>query len=295
MKSAPFEYYAPSSVDETLSLLGNFGDDAKLLAGGQSLVPLLALRLAQPSVLIDLNGVRELDYIDDNGDALSIGAMTRHRTLERSALARARCPLLPAGIEWVGHPQIRNRGTIGGSLVHADPAAELPALATALGATFTIVSPKGSRRTVSSDEFFVTYLTTVVGPDELLSDITLPALPAGTGWAFAEVARRHGDFALVGVAVVINLDGDGNCSTARIALFGVGETPVRSTNAEQALLHRQVDYQAITDAAAEVVNTIDPPGDIHASAPYRRYVATNLVRSALIEAAARAGRSISPL
>jgi len=203
--------------------------------------------------------------------------------------------LLPAGMEWVGHPQIRNRGTIGGSLVHADPAAELPALAAALGATFTIVSSTGSRRTVSCDEFFITYLTTVVGPDELLSDVTLPVLSTGTGWAFSEVARRHGDFALVGVAAIINLDEDGTCSTASIALFGVGETPVRSTNAEQALLHRRVDEQAITEAAAEVVNSIDPPGDIHASASYRRYVATNLVRNAVTEAAGRAGRSISPL
>jgi aerobic carbon-monoxide dehydrogenase medium subunit len=288
MKSAPFEYYAPDSVDETLSLLANFGDDAKLLAGGQSLVPLLALRLAQPSVLIDLNGVRELDYIHENDDALSIGAMTRHRTLEQSALAEARCPLLRAGIAWVGHPQIRNRGTIGGSLVHADPAAELPALAAALGATCTIVSRNGSRRTVPSDEFFVTYLTTVVGPDELLSEITFPVLSPGTGWAFTEVARRHGDFALVGVATTISLDRDGTCSTARIVLFGVGETPVRSTKVEEALLHRTVDEQAITDAAAEVVNNIDPPGDIHASASYRRFVATNLVRSTLTEAAGRA-------
>ena len=288
MKSAPFEYYAPSSVEEALSLLASFGDDAKLLAGGQSLVPLLALRLAQPSVLIDLNGVRELDYIHEYDDALSIGAMTRHRTLERSALARERCPLLTDGIEWVGHPQIRNRGTIGGSLVHADPAAELPALAAVLDATFTIVSPTGSRRTVRSDEFFVTYLTTAVGPDELLSEVTIPVLNAGTGWAFTEVARRHGDFALVGVAAIISLDGDGTCATARIALFGVGETPVRSTYAEQALLHRKVDEQAITAAAAEVVRNIDPPGDIHASAPYRRFVATNLVRSVLTEAAGRA-------
>jgi aerobic carbon-monoxide dehydrogenase medium subunit len=288
MKSAPFEYYAPSSVEEALSLLANYGDDAKLLAGGQSLVPLLALRLAQPSVLIDLNGVRELDYIHENDDALSIGAMTRHRTLERSALARERCPLLTDGIKWVGHLQIRNRGTIGGSLVHADPAAELPALAAVLDATFTIVSPTGSRRTVTSDEFFVTYLTTAVGSNELLSEVTIPVLSAGTGWAFTEVARRHGDFALVGVAAIISLDGDGTCSAARIVLFGVGETPVRSTYAEQVLLHRKVDEQSITAAAADVIRNIDPPSDIHASAPYRRFVATNLVRSVLTEAAGRA-------
>jgi aerobic carbon-monoxide dehydrogenase medium subunit len=288
MKPAPFEYYAPRSVDETLGLLGNFGDEAKLLAGGQSLVPLLALRLAQPTVLIDLNGVHELDYIREDADALTIGAMTRHRTLERSAPARSRCPMLPAALEWVGHPQIRNRGTIGGSLAHADPAAELPALAAALDATFTIVSATGSKRTVTSDDFFVTYLTTALGTDELLTEVTFPVLSTGTGWAFTEVARRHGDFALVGVAAVISLDGTDACTAARIALFGVGETPVRSSHAEQALLHRKLDEQAIADAASEVVNNIDPPGDIHASAAYRRYVATNLVRSALTEAAGRA-------
>jgi CO/xanthine dehydrogenase FAD-binding subunit len=287
MKPAPFEYYAPTSVDETIGLLGNFGDEAKLLAGGQSLVPLLALRLAQPTVLIDLNGVHELDYIRESADALTIGAMTRHRALERSSPARSRCPMLPAALEWIGHPQIRNRGTIGGSLAHADPAAELPALAAALDATFTIVSAGGSKRTVTSNEFFVTYLTTALGPDELLTEVTFPVLSTGTGWAFTEVARRHGDFALVGVAAIISLDGAGACTAARIALFGVGETPVRASNAEQALLHRKVDEQAIADAAAEVVNNIDPPGDIHASAAYRRYVATNLVRSALTEATGR--------
>jgi len=288
MKPAPFEYYAPRSVDETLGLLGNFGDEAKLLAGGQSLVPLLALRLAQPTVLIDLNGVHELDYIHESADALSIGAMTRHRTLERSGPARSRCPMLPAALEWIGHPQIRNRGTIGGSLAHADPAAELPALAVALDATFSIVSAGGSKRTITSDEFFVTYLTTALGPDELLTEVTFPVLSTGTGWAFTEVARRHGDFALVGVAAIISLDGAGACTTAHIALFGVGETPVRSSNAEQALLHRTVDEQAIADAAVEVVKNIDPQGDIHASAAYRRYVATNLVRSTLTEATGRA-------
>jgi CO/xanthine dehydrogenase FAD-binding subunit len=287
MKPAPFEYYAPSSVEESLGLLGNFGDEAKLLAGGQSLVPLLALRLAQPTVLIDLNGVHELDYVRESASAISIGAMTRHRTLERSAPARSLCPMLPAALEWVGHPQIRNRGTIGGSLAHADPAAELPALAAALDATFTIASSSGSTRTVTSDEFFVTYLTTALGSDELLTEVTIPVLSAGTGWAFTEVARRHGDFALVGVAAIISQDGTGVCTAARIALFGVGETPVRSSNAEQVLLHRKVDEQAIADAAAEVVNNIDPPSDIHASAAYRRYVATNLVRRALTDAARR--------
>lgn len=288
MKPAPFDYYAPTSVDETCSLLARYGSDAKLLAGGQSLVPLLALRLAQPAALIDLNGVHELDYIraDDNG--VAIGAMTRQRTVERSSVVRETCPLLPAAVEWIGHPQIRNRGTIGGSLVHSDPAAELPALATLLDATFTITNAQGAKRTVKPDEFFVTYLTTAVEPEEMLSEIYFPTLPAGTGWSFVEVARRHGDFALVGAAATVALDSAGACSNARIALFGVAPTATRSPSAEQALLNQKPDEQTIAAAATEVVKDIDPPGDVHASVEYRKYVATNLVRRALTEAVQRA-------
>ena len=288
MKPAPFDYYAPTSVDETCSLLARYGSDAKLLAGGQSLVPLLALRLAQPAALIDLNGVHELDYIraDDNG--VAIGAMTRQRTVERSSIVRETCPLLPAAVEWIGHPQIRNRGTIGGSLVHSDPAAELPALATLLDATFTITNAQGAKRTVKPDEFFVTYLTTAVEPEEMLSEIYFPTLPAGTGWSFVEVARRHGDFALVGAAATVALDSAGACSNARIALFGVAPTATRSPSAEQALLNQKPDEQTIAAAASEVVKDIDPPGDVHASVEYRKYVATNLVRRALTEAVQRA-------
>ncbi len=288
MKPAPFDYYAPTSVDETCSLLARYGSDAKLLAGGQSLVPLLALRLAQPAALIDLNGVHELDYIraDDNG--VAIGAMTRQRTVERSSVMRETCPLLPAAVEWIGHPQIRNRGTIGGSLVHSDPAAELPALATLLDATFTITNAQGAKRTVKPDEFFVTFLTTAVEPEEMLSEIYFPTLPAGTGWSFVEVARRHGDFALVGAAATVALDSAGACSNARIALFGVAPTATRSPSAEQALLNQKPDEQAIAAAASEVVKDIDPPGDVHASVEYRKYVATNLVRRALTEAVQRA-------
>jgi len=288
MKPAPFDYYAPTSVDETCSLLARYGSDAKLLAGGQSLVPLLALRLAQPAALIDLNGVHELDYIraDDNG--VAIGAMTRQRTVERSSVMRETCPLLPAAVEWIGHPQIRNRGTIGGSLVHSDPAAELPALATLLDATFTITNAQGAKRTVKPDEFFVTFLTTAVEPEEMLSEIYFPTLPAGTGWSFVEVARRHGDFALVGAAATVALDSAGACSNARIALFGVAPTATRSPSAEQALLNQKPDEQEIAAAASEVVKDIDPPGDVHASVEYRKYVATNLVRRALTEAVQRA-------
>jgi aerobic carbon-monoxide dehydrogenase medium subunit len=287
MKPAPFDYYAPTNVDETRSLLARYGNDAKLLAGGQSLVPLLALRLAQPAVLIDLNSVRELDYIHVNDDGLAIGAMTRHRTLERSSVVRERCPLLSTAVEWIGHPQIRNRGTVGGSLAHADPAAELPALATVLDATLTVTDSRGTKRTLKPDEFFISFLTTALEPGDLLSEVYFPELPAGTGWSFVEVARRHGDFALVGAAATVTLDSMGTCSDARVALIGVAPTATRSPSAEQVLTGQKLDEQIIMAAASQVVKDIDPPGDVHASAEYRKYVATTLASRALTEAVQR--------
>jgi aerobic carbon-monoxide dehydrogenase medium subunit len=287
MKPAPFDYFAPTSVEEVRGLLTQYGDEAKILAGGQSLVPVMALRLAQPSVVIDINNVRELNYIRADDHGLAIGAVTRQRAVERSVTVREKVPLLTAAIEWIGHPQIRNRGTIGGSLAHADPAAELPALAAVLDATFTVTNASGTKRTLNASDFFVSYLTTALGSGDLLSEIYFPALPAGAGWSFVEVARRHGDFALVGVAAVVALDGSGNCSDVRVALFGVAPTAVRSPRAEQALLGQKPDEQTIAAAAAEVAKDIDPPADVHASAAYRTYVASNLVRRALTEAAQR--------
>lgn len=288
MKPAPFDYFAPTSVDEARGLLNQYGDDAKILAGGQSLVPVMALRLSQPSVVIDVNRLRELDYIRDDAHGLAIGAITRHRTVERSPQVREKAPLLSAAIEWIGHPQIRNRGTIGGSLAHADPAAELPALAVALDATFTVTNASGAKRTLKASDFFVSYLTTALAADDLLSEIYFPSLPAGMGWSFKEIARRHGDFALVGVAATVGLDGAGACSDVRVALFGVAPTPVRAPGAEQALLGQKPGEQAIAAAAAAIASDIDPPADVHASAAYRVYVATNLVRQALTEAVQRA-------
>ena len=288
MKPAPFDYYAPTSVEEACRLLSQYGDDAKILAGGQSLVPVMALRLAQPAVLIDINQVRELDFIQTDDGRLSIGAMARHRAVERSPLVREKLPLLATAVEWIGHPQIRNRGTIGGSLVHADPAAELPALAFVLEATFMVTNASGTKRTFTADEFFVTSLTTVLGSEDLLCSISFSALPANTGWSFVEVARRHGDFALVGVTATVALDTAGRCSTSRVALFGIAPIAVRAPHVEQALSNQMPDEQAITAAAAEVVKDIDPSADVHGSAEYRRYVAVNLVRRALTEAVQRA-------
>jgi CO/xanthine dehydrogenase FAD-binding subunit len=288
MKPAPFDYFAPTTVDEVRDLLAQYGDDAKILAGGQSLVPVMALRLSQPSVVIDINRLRELDYIRDDAHGLAIGAITRHRTVERSPQVREKAPLLSAAIEWIGHPQIRNRGTIGGSLAHADPAAELPALAVALDATFTVTNASGAKRTLKASDFFVSYLTTALAADDLLSEIYFPSLPAGMGWSFKEIARRHGDFALVGVAATVGLDGAGECSDVRVALFGVAPTAVRAPGAEQALLGQKPGEQAIAAAAAAIASDIEPPADVHASAAYRVYVATNLARQALTEAVQRA-------
>jgi CO/xanthine dehydrogenase FAD-binding subunit len=201
---------------------------------------------------------------------------------------REKLPLLTAAIEWIGHPQIRHRGTIGGSLAHADPAAELPALAVVLDATFTVTNAKGTKRTINADEFFVAELTTALAPDDLLCDISFALPPAGTGWSFVEVARRHGDFAMVGVAATVALDTAGKCSSARVALLGVAPTAVRAPHVEQAMSNQAPDEQAIAAAAAEVIKDIDPPADLHGSAEYRRFVANNLVRHALTEAVQRA-------
>ncbi len=288
MKPAAFLYAAPETVEETLALLAEYGADAKLLAGGQSLMPLLNMRLARPAVLIDLNRVRGLDYIWPNAGAVRIGAMTRQRTAERSPIVAARLSLMAEALRWVGHPQIRSRGTMGGSLVHADPSAELPAIAAALGATFAVAGQDGTRL-LSPDEFFVGYLTTAVEPTEVLTEIRFPAISASAGCAFLEVARRHGDFALVGAAAVVHPAADGRFRDIRLAFIGVGPRPVRIREAEAALEDRKFDERLLTDVARLVATRLDPDSDIQASAGYRKHVAGVLARRALTAAAARAG------
>ena len=233
MKPPPFAYFAPTSVQEAAQLLAEHGDDAKVLAGGQSLIPLLSLRLARPAVLVDLNGVDELSFIDANGST-TIGAMTRHRTVERSAVVAVNVPLLAAAVPYIGHAAIRTRGTVGGSLSHADPAAELPAVALALDATFVARSAKGGEREIAAVDFFAGYFTTALEPDEVLTSIRFPNAAPGTGVSVQEMARRHGDFAMVAAAVSLAPDGD-----ARIALINVGDRPVRATEAEAALQARR--------------------------------------------------------
>jgi len=235
VKPAPFEYLAPRRRLEALEALSEYGVEAKALAGGQSLVPLLAMRLARPAVLVDLNRIRDLAFIRPYNGGLAIGAMTRQRTVEAHRLVVARVPLLGEAVRCIAHPQIRARGTIGGSLAHADPSSELPAAAAALDAHFVLASVRGER-VLNSEQFFTGYLTTALEPDELLTEVRLPALLPDAGWAFVEIARRHGDFALAGVAAVLRLDGDGRCTEAQLVFTGVGPGPVRIPQAEQALL-----------------------------------------------------------
>ena len=280
MKPPPFEYDDPETTDEALSLLNQYGDETKVLAGGQSLVPLLNFRLARPDRLIDINRVAELDYIREEDGTLRIGAMTRQATLERSDLAAAHCPLLIDGLHWVGHAQIRNRGTVGGSVAHADPAAELPVVCAALDATLHVRSSSGERA-VAAEDFFVTHLTTAVEPTEILTEIELPVLTGRIGTAFVEFARRHGDFALGGAAVVLRLDDAGACSEVRIALLSAAPTPIRATDAEQVLAGCVIDEEATREAQAKTEAAISPTGDIHGSGEYRQGLIGTMVRRAL--------------
>jgi carbon-monoxide dehydrogenase medium subunit len=286
VKPAPFRYLAPRTRAEALDALRRYGPDAKLLAGGQSLVPLLAMRLARPAVIIDLNRIGDLAYVRPARAGLAIGAMTRQRAAEDDPLIAARYPLMVAALRWVGHPQIRTRGTIGGSLAHADPAAELPAVAAVLGARFVLANAR-RERVVDAAGFFTGYLTTALEPDEMLTEIRLPPPPTRSGWAFTEVARRHGDFALVGAAVLLVGDGEGRCAEARLAFTGVGAGPVRVPEAERMLSGERVTEALAAEIRRVVARSVEPEGDIHATADYRRHVAGVLAARALIEAAGR--------
>ena len=290
MKPAAFDYHDPRTVEEALELLARHGGEAKLLAGGQSLVPILNFRLSKPQVLIDLNRIPALAYLRPWEGGLAVGAMTRQRAAERSPLVQERCPLLAEALPIVGHAQIRNRGTIGGSLAHADPAAELPAVATALDAALVLRGP-GGERVVGASEFFVSYLTTSLEPTEILVEIRVPAWPEGAGWAFEELSRRHGDFAIVGVAAIISLGAGDTCTAARLALAGAAPTPLRARRAEQALVGRPLTPEAIGEAAAAAARQADPEPDIHASAEYRREMVRVFTARAIRAATARARRA----
>ncbi|WP_214366369.1 FAD binding domain-containing protein [Pseudonocardia sp. H11422] len=291
MKPAPFRYEKPRSVEQALALLAAEGEEPKVLAGGQSLVPLMNFRLARPSLLVDINGLAELSYIRREGSRLRIGALTRHAVLEESPLVERHWPLLTEAVRLVGHPQIRNAGTIGGSLAHADPTAELPVALAALDAGFVVRSRSGARE-LHWSEFFVGQLQTSLQPDELLVETVVPALPAGTGCRFDEFTRRHGDFALGGCAVTVSLDPDGACTRAAIALLGAAPTPIRAARAEAELVGRPVTAESAARSAAQAVQDLDPTSDLHASGEYRRDLIESLVARSLLTARDRAREGV---
>jgi carbon-monoxide dehydrogenase medium subunit len=286
VKSPRFKYHDPTTVHEVLGLLASHRAEARVLAGGQSLMPLLNFRLARPAHLVDLNRIGQLAAISSNGAGLTIGAMVRQRALERSEVAIRHAPLLGQALQLVGCPPIRNRGTLGGSLAHADPAAELPAVMVALDATLTLHSSRGQRQ-VNARDFFVGPLRTLLEADELLTEIQVPGFPENTGSSINEVAIRVGDFALGGVATTLTLGRDRRVSRVRIVCFGVDDRPTRQVEAENCLMGSRPTEQGFANAAAAVVSHVRPADDIHASASYRRRLAGTLTARAL--AAALAG------
>ena len=287
MKPARFEYFAPETVDEALDLLAQYGPDAKVLAGGQSLMPLMNMRLARPAVIIDINNVPGLDVVESvAGGGLTCGALVRHRSLERLSAVAGAIPVFAYAAKHIGHSQIRNRGTVGGSLVHADSAAELPALALALEVQLVLRSAAGDRMVEAAD-FFITNLTTVTEPHELLTEMRLPGLDGDWGWGFHEVCRRDGDFALAGAVALLRTDSSGICQEARLTLFGVGGTPIRIVAAEEALIGTVLDERALDDASRLAGESLDPDSDIHASGEYRKEVGAVVAHRSLKDAGAR--------
>ena len=286
MKPPAFDYAVAETVDDATARLAEYGDDAKLIAGGQSLVPMMNFRLVSPAVLIDIRKISQPDAIEEAEGHVRIGALTRHRALETSGLIADRFPVLTAAMEHVAHLAIRNRGTIGGSLCHADPAAELPAIAMLLDARIS-VARHGSERVIEARDFFEGALWTAVGDDEIVTHIDIPLLPTGTGWGFNEFARRHGDFGLAGAAATVTVSA-GRATETRIALLGVGETPVRAHAAEQLLTGGGFEPDELAAAVAAVRVGINPTDDLHASADYRRHLAGVLAERALVDAWGRA-------
>ncbi|HVB25144.1 MAG TPA: xanthine dehydrogenase family protein subunit M [Ktedonobacteraceae bacterium] len=291
MKPSRFSYFLARSVDEAVQLLAEQGEESRVLAGGQSLMPLMNMRLARPSALVDLNEIGTLAYVRPWDGGVALGAMTRDADLEQASLAAERLPLLVEASRQVGHPAIRNRSTVGGSIAHADPAAELPAVMLALDAELEARSASGSR-TIAARDFFQGPFETSLVPGEILTEIRVPGLSPRSGSAFMEFARREGDYALVGVAAVVALDEDGTIASARLGLCSVGQTPVRPTAAESLLKGKRPAKDAWQAASEAVVASLnEPPSDIHGSADYRRHLAGVMTRRALALAAERAERN----
>jgi carbon-monoxide dehydrogenase medium subunit len=279
VKLPEFDYQVPATVAEAIGLLAQHQDEASLLAGGQSLIPLLAMRLARPAVVIDINGLNDLSGVCVTDGLVTIGALTREYMAEESEIVAETVPLLAAALPLIGHEAIRSRGTLGGSLAHADPAAELPAVARALDAEFVVRSESGER-VIPAAEWFEGYLTTSRRPEEILVELRFPVAKPGTGVAFQEVARRHGDFAMVGLAASLTLT-DGTITDARLAFSGVADVPVRAVEAAGLLVGERPSAELFADAARRAAEQLDPPADLHGSSEYRKKVAAALVRRGL--------------
>ena len=289
MKPAAFDYIAADSIAMAVAALAQAGDDAKIIAGGQSLVPMLNFRMLRPSILVDINRIAGLDVIEETSETIRVGALARHYQLETSPLIARYLPALSCAMTHVAHLAIRNRGTIGGSLAHADPAAELPMMALLLDADLRIASAAGER-TVAARDFFLGALTVDLAAGEIITEVALPKLPPRTGWGFEEVARRHGDFALAAVAATLTVS-DGAIEQARIALTGVGATPLRATAAEGLLVGHALEPDLVSRVIEAVRATIEPETDLHASSDYRRHLAGVLTGRALAAAWRRANES----
>ena len=281
MKPPRFQYCAPDILDEALTLLDQYGEDTKVLAGGQSLIPLLNMRLASPGYLVDINHISELNYIESEDGYLAVGATVRQRQIERSALVQQKFPFFGEIVRHIGHMQIRNRGTVVGSIAHADPAAELPALLTCLNGEVLCTSTHGER-VIKAEDFFLGYLTTALEPGEMLTEVRFPWIPPQSGWAFMEFARRSGDYALVGAAAVLTPTLDDHCMSAHIAYLGVSGSPVRARSVEEVLAGTTLDDTTL-DAAAEAARTVvsEDMSDVHATAEYRRVLTAELTRRVL--------------
>ncbi len=282
MKPLAFDYLAPQTMPEALSLLAEYQDDAKVLAGGQSLVPMLNMRLVKPNKIVDINGIPGLDYIRSDGLDVVIGGLARQRSIETSALLKKECAILPRAVQDIADVQIRNRGTIGGSLAHSDPAAELCAVTYTLGGTITATSKAGERR-ISAEDFFLGPLMTALATGELVTEVRLPKI-AGRSWSFRSVSPRHGDLAIAGVMVILDLDKGGKCREGRIGLFGVGPAPMRALQAESLLQGKSVDARLAALAAEQAVTECDPDSDVRATREYRLKLVKNLVQWTLLNA-----------
>lgn len=288
MKPTAFDYYAPTSLEAALDLKAEYGEEAKPLAGGQSLIPTMNFRVSQPSILIDLNGIDGLRFIREVDGELRIGAMTTQAVVERSELVLQHQPLISETVPNIAHPQIRNRGTFGGSLSHADPASELPVIALALNAKFKASSAKGDRW-IEARDFLITMFTVDLAPGEILTEIAFPEFPKNTGWSFMEIARRHGDYAMAGLAALVTLNGDGKCEKAKLVYLNVGDKAVNAVKAAESLVGEQITEKTVKEAA-EIAGKqeIDPFGSVHATPEYQRHLSKVLTQRALLKAYERA-------